>query len=482
MPSAQDRAPLYEALLTHARVDRTRFFVPGHKGGRGPTGFLSEAFGRELPDLDLTELAGLDDLHAPGGAIAEAEGLAAAAFGAARTHFLVNGSTAGVLAMTMAAVGPDESVYVPRAMHRSLLGGLILSGARPVYLQARIDEASGLPLPPEPGDLSRAATRDPGGRAAVITDPTYHGLCANLAAITRECAGLGCLLLVDEAHGAHFGFADGLPARALSFEGVAAAAQSLHKMGPALTQGSLLHLGRGGLDPDRVRAALSIVQTSSPSYPLMASLDLARRFMATAGPAVFSDLVEMCRAAAVETAAIPGVRLLGDAPTGRGRDPLKLTVVVGPNGDGGDLADHLAGGGVVAELADVRSVLFAAGPGTTLWDLDRLVDGLRVYFDRPGATDHRPEPVAATGPPADFPEQVTTPREAFFRPSRRVTIEDSWGRVAAEAVVPAPPGVPVIMPGERIDDRVLETLLQLRRDARHCQGGGPGLTWIRVLT
>jgi arginine/lysine/ornithine decarboxylase len=494
LPSAQEKAPIFEALLAHAQLDRTRFFVPGHKGGRGEAGFVGAAFGHDLAAIDLTELRGLDDLHAPGGVIAEAEELAAAAFGAARTHFLVNGSTAGVLAMIIAAVGPGDVVYVPRAMHRSLLGGLILSGARPVYLEARVDEPSGLPLPPEPGDLSRAARRVPGGRAAVVVDPTYHGLCSDLTAIGREAEVLGCRLLVDEAHGAHFGFSDRLPGRALSLGKVAASAQSLHKMGPSLTQGSLLHLGRGGLDPDRVRVALSIVQTSSPSYPLLASLDLARRFMVTAGNQVYGRLADLCRQTGERIAALAGARLLAASPLGRGSDPLKLTVVTGPAGGGLDLAHRLEAEGVEGELADERSALFVAGPGTSGADLDRLVEGLRRYFmDRRGgggagdATGRPPAPdgearTARATDPADFPEQAATPREAFFAQAGRVALEESAGRIAAEAIVPAPPGVPVVVPGEVIDRRVVETLLRLRQTGRHCQGGGPGLSWIRVLT
>ncbi len=490
MPPDQQRVPLYEALRRHLGTEAARFHVPGHKGGRGSAAFLGRALGRDLALLDLTELPGLDDLHAPDGVIAEAQDLAAAAFGATRSFFLVNGSTAGVLAMLLASVGPGETVYVPRAMHRSLLDGIILTGAVPVYLEARLDRCSGLPLPAEPGDIARAVASRPGGRVAILVDPTYHGLCADLGSLAVEAGEQGCLLLIDEAHGAHFGFSVELPQRALSFSKVGATVQSLHKMSAALTQGALLHLGPDGLDPERVRAALGLVQTSSPSYPIMASLDLARRFMALRGPAILDELARRSRQTADRLDQIPGLRVLRPTGRGRGLDPLKLTVLPDPPLDGRELAQYLAAEhGVMAETADERSVLFVAGPGTTAASFDRLVRGARDFSGRSPA--HRPLREGKAGgatlresgpasPPSAFPEAAMTPREAFFAPAEAVALEDSLGRISASPVIPAPPGIPILMPGERIDPAVLERLLALRREGRHCQGTGPGLAWVRV--
>ncbi len=494
MPLGQDRAPLFEALQAHLRDERVRLHVPGHKGGRGAVRFLATAFGPELARLDLTELPGLDDLHSPEGPIAEAEALAAEAFGAAKTFFLVNGSTAGVLAMMLATASPGEPVYVPRALHRSLLSGLILTGAVPVYLTPRVDEQSGLPLPPFPGDIAEAGRRSPGGRAVFLVDPTYHGLCADLARLGDEAAAVGAQLCVDEAHGAHFGFGPALPARSLSFERVAAAAQSLHKMGAALTQSSLLHLAPGGLDPERVRAALAAVQTSSPSYVLMASLDLARRFMAGEGPAVFERTARLMGECGRSLSGLPGLRVFRRPCGPRGQDPLKLTLIVDAPGDARELSRELAAGrGIHSELADQRTILFVAGPGTTASDLERLTAGVREYARRAAPGEHG----AATrtgdvSPAADhaglehaglghLPEQAVTPREAFFAPVEPVALEEGFRRVAAEAVVPSPPGIPVVMPGERLDRETIDVLRRLRQAGTHCQGGGPGLSWIRVL-
>ncbi len=486
--SGQERAPLFEAILAHLRDEDIRLHVPGHKGGRGAAEFLSEALGREAVRLDLTELPGLDDLHSPTGPIADAEALAAEAFGAARTFFLVNGSTAGVLAMMLASVCPGEKAYVPRAMHRSLLSALVLTGADPVYLEPRVDETYGLPLPQDPGDLAAAVRRHPGGRVVFLVDPTYHGLCADLDRLGEEAAAAGVRVCVDEAHGAHFGFAPDLPSRALASGKVAAATQSLHKMGTALTQGALLHLAADDLDPERVRAALAAVQTSSPSYVLMASLDLARRFMATSGPAVFAGLARSMRATAARLSALPGLRVFEGPASPRGRDPLKLTLVVEAPGDARDLARDLAERhGVHAELADERAILFIAGPGTTAGDLDRLEAGVEDYLRRTpagrparGAQDERDGRDLAVLL-RHLPPPATTPREAFFARSERVTIADALGRIAAEAVVPAPPGIPAVMPGERLDRETIELLNRLARAGAHCQGGGPGLGWIRVL-
>ncbi|MHB8945021.1 MAG: aminotransferase class I/II-fold pyridoxal phosphate-dependent enzyme [Bacillota bacterium] len=484
----QARAPLFEAIQAHLRDDDVRLHVPGHKGGRGAAEFLAEALGQEAARLDLTELPGLDDLHSPTGPIADAEALAAEAFGAAKTFFLVNGSTAGVLAMMLATVRPGEIAYVPRAMHRSLLSALVLTGADPVYLEPRVDEAAGLPLPQRPGDLVAAVRRHPGGPAAFLVDPTYHGLCADLDCLGEEAAAVGVRLCVDEAHGAHFGFAPELPPRALASGKVVAATQSLHKMGAALTQGALLHLASDGLDPERTRAALAAVQTSSPSYLFMASLDLARRFMATAGPTVFAGLARSMRATAARLSAVTGLRVFEGPASPRGSDPLKLTLLLDAPGDARDLARDLAERhGVHAELADERAILFIAGPGTTTGDLERLRLGVEDYLRRApagrpavGAQDDRAGRDLA-GLLRHLPPRATTPREAFFARSERVSIADALGRVAAEAVVPAPPGIPVVMPGERLDHETIERLNRLARAGAHGQGGGPGLDWIRVL-
>ena len=491
MPLAQDAAPLYDAIRAHLQGDRVRLHVPGHKGGHGPARFLTAAFGSEVARLDLTELPGLDDLHAPDGPIAEAEALAAEAFGAARTFFLVNGSTAGVLAMMLATVRPGARVYVPRAMHRSLLSGLILTGASPVYLRLRLDKESGLPLPPQPGDIAEAVRVNPGGRTVVLVDPTYQGLCADLARLGAEATAAGLTLLVDEAHGAHFGFAPELPDRALSFNGVAATSQSLHKMGPALTQGSLLHLARGGLDPERVQASLALIETSSPSYVIMASLDLARRFMAVEGRGVFGILAGQMSETADRLSTLRHIRVFRPSCVGRGQDPLKLTVLVDAPGAPRELARHLATEhGLQAELADRRTALFVAGPGTTADDLERLSEAVREYSEQLplAASEEAAGGNLGRGGPAieavawnHLPAQATTPREAFFAPAEAVSLEQAIGRVAAEAIVPAPPGIPVVMPGERLDWETLEVLDGLRRTGTRCQGGGPGLAWIQVL-
>ncbi|MHB8756725.1 MAG: Orn/Lys/Arg family decarboxylase, partial [Bacillota bacterium] len=228
--------------------------------------------------------------------------------------------------------------------------------------------------------------------------------------------------------------------------------------------------------------------TSSPSYLFMASLDLARRFMATAGPTVFAGLARSMRATAARLSAVTGLRVFEGPASPRGSDPLKLTLLLDAPGDARDLARDLAERhGVHAELADERAILFIAGPGTTTGDLERLRLGVEDYLRRApagrpavGAQDDRAGRDLA-GLLRHLPPRATTPREAFFARSERVSIADALGRVAAEAVVPAPPGIPVVMPGERLDHETIERLNRLARAGAHGQGGGPGLDWIRVL-
>lgn len=405
--------------------------------------------------MDLTELDETDNLHAPGGAIREAQALAARAFGADHTHFLVNGSTVGLHAVIMAACRPGEAIALSRASHLSALGGILLAGARPVFVGPGHDPAWQLPADPTPDDL-RAAFGDPAVRAVLVTRPDYYGRASDLAALAEVCRDFDRLLLVDEAHGAHLGLDARLPTPALAL-GADAVVQSTHKLLSAMTQASMLHLRGDRLDASYVRKLLRLLQTTSPSFVLLASLDAARAQYEEDGRRLWGELLDLAADARRRLAA-SGIRCLGpEHGPGAAWDPAKLVVDLSGTGhDGFALAERLHERLIQVELATPRYVGALVSPGNTRADLDRLVSELIAALLEPG-------PALPPLPPPPAPgELAALPREAFLGPSRAVALADAHGSVAAELVCPYPPGIPAVVPGERLTAEVLEYLHALR--------------------
>lgn len=461
----QRRAPLYEA----ARAFRDRvcapFHVPGHKLGAAAPPALQNELGGAL-GLDLTEVPGLDDLHAPEGVIAEAEALAAEAFGAAASHFLVGGTTAGLHALLLAAVRPGEAILVPRNAHRSILGALILAGARPVWapvkLHPELDLATGV-------DEEAYLARLGGVKAALLVHPTYYGMAGEIGPLITAAHDQGIPVLVDEAHGSHFHFHPDLPPDALSL-GADGVAQSMHKTGGSLTQSSLCHLGHGArLSGARLREMLRLVQSTSPSYLLMASLDLARRQLALQGRADWERTIDLARGAAKQIDALPGLRLYPTA------DRTKLLIGVQDLGlSGFEAAELLWQEGVVVETAGQRYLLAVMSPGDTADSVARLVQAL-------ARLPKGSRPLAAWAPPPAI-ETILLPREAYLGAKESLELTDSAGRIAAEMIAPYPPGIPVVVPGERISLELIEYLQAGRGLGAHFQGpSDPTLTRIQVV-
>ncbi|MBO9542152.1 arginine decarboxylase [bacterium] len=416
-----------------------------------------------------------DSLHAPEGVIAQAQALAARAFGADQTHFLVNGSTGGIHAMVMAAVGPGEAIALSRASHLSVLGAVVLAGARPVFTGSGWDAEWQVPEPPALDAVEAAFAADPGLRAVLVTRPDYFGRAVSLAPYAEACRRHDRLLLVDEAHGAHLGLTSRLPAPALA-QGADAAVQSTHKLLSGLTQASMLHLKGDRLSPLRVRKMLRLLQTTSPSYLLMASLDAARHQRETQGEAAWQEAIALIDEAR-ERLARHGLACLGPTHGPAGDwDPAKLIVdLAGTGHDGYAVADHLHDHfHVQVELATPRYLGALAGPGNTREELMRLVDGILSALSLPKemATAY-PEV-----PPA--PELVVLPRDAHLGPSRAVPFAQAVGEVAAEWICPYPPGVPALIPGERITKQVLEYLDALR--ALGAEFVGPEAPDLETLT
>lgn len=465
----QAASPLVQALVDYTGVRRIPFHTPGHKQGRGLWGPWRDLLRTSVAELDLTELPGLDDLHQPEGAIKTAQELAAACFGAEATYFLVNGATAGVQAMLLAANQPGDAVLVPRNCHQSVYAGLVLSGAIPVYIRSAVHPRLLFPLGPNPDEL-KDRLRQTAPRSIIWVYPTYHGIVSDLKQVIDLVAGSPgpdpaaavpddvrpllspAAVLVDEAHGPHFCFHQAFPATAMEL-GADVSVQGTHKLLGAMTQSALLHWRQGKIERAALERALRLLQSTSPSYILMASLDAARRHMEEEGSELLERTLQLADWVRAEINAIPGMYCPGaelvQLPGVSSYDPTKLVISGLDLGlTGFELGVRLAQQGIVVELAEWGAVLALLTIADSMESVRALVEALRVISrsDRPR---FRPQPPLLDGLEL-VPPMVLTPREAYFRSSRAVRLEASCGQVAAEMVAPYPPGIPLLYPGERI--------------------------------
>jgi arginine/lysine/ornithine decarboxylase len=393
----------------------------------------------------------LDDIHRPQGALLKAQRAAAALYGADRTFFSVNGTTGALQALILGSVLPGEKIVLPRDVHRSAIGALILSGARPVYVAPEFDTEFGIALPPPAAALAAAFAGAGAVKALLLTSPNYYGLAADTREAARIAHENGALLLVDEAHGAHLGFHERLPASALSL-GADASAQSTHKLLGALTQSSLLHVKQGRLAIEPIAEAMSILTTTSPNQLLLASLDAACRQLAGAGRAMTEKAVKLADYMRAKLAETDGLRLLSP-PQGGARffDPTKITVnVAGLGLTGFAAADFLRKRKIAVELADGANILFLITYADKRAAVDAALRSLRELARRKKA------PRGICGAPPLARKLVLTPREAFYGRRAHVPLSDAAGRVAAQDITFYPPGIPLVLPGELITKEIVE--------------------------
>ena len=463
----QAKTPLLDAIKTYVEDSHAAFYTPGHKQGRGVSQTLLDLLGSQVFKADLTELENLDNLSTPEGVIKEAQDLAATAFGAEESWFLVNGSTGGIIAAILATCGDGEKIILPRNVHKSAISGLILSGAIPVFVQPEYDPILDIAHSITPEGVANALKKHPDAKAVMMVYPTYYGVCGNVEAIANLAHQYNIPLLVDEAHGPHFAFHPDLPATALS-KGADLTVQSIHKVLSGLTQASILHVQGERIDRDRLNKALQLVQTTSPSYLLLASLDAARQQMALYGKDLMIQTLQLSKIAREQISQIPQLSVLELYPSAGfvNLDRTRLTVIVSELGLTGFAAEHLlTQQGVLAEFSSVKHLTFIITLGNTQTDIEKLVQSFQKL-----AQEHQGEKLLANLPEAMYIFKVfsdnkmpkTSPRQAFFAATETVPIKRAVTRICAETICPYPPGIPVLMPGEVITPDALEYLLNIQ--------------------
>ncbi|MRN57194.1 aminotransferase class I/II-fold pyridoxal phosphate-dependent enzyme [Paenibacillus monticola] len=512
----RNRAPLYEMLEQYRVKGNISYHVPGHKNGEAYAGATGAGYLREIMRYDVTEITGTDDLHHPEGVIKEAQELAAHCFGAEESFFLVGGSTAGNLALILTVCPePGMILILQRNVHKSVIHGLMLAGVRAVFLEPLIDPLSGLAVAPAVETVQAALAAYPDAAAVLVTMPNYYGMGSDLAPLAQACHDSGVPLLVDEAHGAHYGQHPALPAGALAC-GADGVVQSTHKMLPALTMGAMLHIQGPRLDRALLRQRLAMVQSSSPSYPVMASLDLARQLLHSQGASAFAAGLAAVDILRRGLTALPRFRLLQPAAPQDGaahftQDPFKAVIYdVTRVLSGFELQRRLEDRGCVPEMSDDRHVVLLFSLGSRAEDAVRLLEALGEIETEIQAVSTYGEVEPSSGMVS---ESVTTNVEAGGNPNvssnistwnnlsktlisdpvpfslkpvaashtERIKLEDSVGRVAAEMVIPYPPGIPLLYSGETITGQISRRLTDLAESGAKFQAcADPALQQIVV--
>ncbi|MEI2701727.1 MAG: DegT/DnrJ/EryC1/StrS family aminotransferase [Baekduia sp.] len=491
--TAQASAPYLDAVVGYGFRGAARFHIPGHKGGPGADAGLLHALGDRALALDIPQdIRGVDvgDEPTP---FAQAELLAAEAYGAAQSWLLTNGATQGNHALCMALAPLGAEVVVQRNAHASIVDGLVLSGGRPAFVAPEHDHETGMAHLLTPAALEQALDGGAGWgpiRAAFVVSPTYYGMCADIPALARVCAARGVPLVVDQSWGPHFGFHPAIPGSALS-QGASAVLTSTHKIGGSLTQSAMLHVappqeGFVAIDPAVVSRCLRLLRSTSPSSLLMASLDAARRQLVIRGEALLHETLAGINAARERIAAIEGISVIADELVGSwgiaAHDPMRLVLDTRQVGRSGyEVADALRQRyDLHVELATQATVVAVIGMGQPAADLLRFAGDLEEIAGEM-RTGQAIEPIVR-GPHALEHELVVLPREAFLGAAETVAVDDAVGRVSCESIAGYPPGIPALLPGERITAEVVEYLREILAAGGRLHGASdPNLGSITVL-
>ena len=476
----QKTAPIYEALERFRRKRVVPFDVPGHKRGRGNPE-LAQLLGEKCVGLDVNSMKPLDNLGHPVSVIRQAEELTADAFGAAHAFLMVNGTTSSVQSMILSVCKAGDKIILPRNVHKSVINALVLCGGIPVYMEAKVNPKIGIALGVEVEEITRVMDENPDAAAVFINNPTYYGVCSNLKKIVEAAHQRGMKVLADEAHGTHLYFGENLPISGMA-AGADMAAVSMHKSGGSLTQSSILLCGPS-MDAEYVRQIINLTQTTSASYLLLSSLDISRRNLALRGRESFAKVTKMAEYARSEINSIGGYYAYGkdlvDGDSVYDYDVTKLSVYTQGIGlTGIEVYDLLRDEyDIQIEFGDIGNILAYISIGDRIQDIERLVGALediRRLYEKDSRDLYC----------GDFikPEAVMTPQQAFYAGKKQVPIRRAAGCICAELVMCYPPGIPILTPGERVTEEIIEYILYAKEKGCSLQGTlDPNVELLNVI-
>lgn len=449
---SQLETPLFSGLLAHAKKDPVQFHIPGHKKGNGMDPEFRAYIGDNALAIDLINIGPLDDLHQPKGIIKAAQDLAADAFGADKTFFSVQGTSGAIMTMVMAVCGPGEKIIVPRNVHKSVMSAIVFSGATPIFIHPEIDKDLGISHGITTDSVAKALEQHPDAKGILVINPTYFGISADLKKIVEIAHSYQVPVLVDEAHGVHIHFHDDLPLSAMQ-AGADLAATSVHKLGGSMTQSSILNMKGNLVSAKRVQSILSMLTTTSTSYLLLASLDVARKQLAINGKELIDRTITLAQSIRSQINEIEHLYCVGEeileSNAAFDFDPTKLIISVKELGlSGFDVELWLREKyNIEVEMSDLYNILCIITPGDTEKEANILIQALKELSTE---RHSKPQRIEAQVLLPDIPVLALSPRDAFYAETELVPFDESEGRIIAEFIMVYPPGIPIFIPGEII--------------------------------
>lgn len=467
--------PLVEALKKYIDGGVIPMHMPGHKQGKG----LSDDFIKDLVKMDLTEVPGLDNLHFPKGAIYEAERLLSEAYGSKYSYFVVNGSTGSNYAMMLSALKPGDKVVMMRNSHKSAYNALILAGAEAVYLYPEYVKEYQIAAGLNYDGFIKTLDDHPDAKAVFVTSPDYYGFCIDISKIAYEAHKRDMLLLVDEAHGAHFHFSGKLPDDALK-QGADMVSQSPHKTLTAFTQSSYLHINTDKVDESRVKDALRLVQSTSPSYMLMASLDYTRALMQGKGAAMLDEAIDL------SAKLRDGIRKYGISCPGSefgkrygiiDHDPMKIFISMDKRGIEGHEVERILRRdyGIQLEMSDAHNALAMITLSDDKSSVKKLEDSVISLYNNSSAGEKTIKSGCEINKLKNKNKGRMNLRDAYFADKICANLDDAAGEICGDFIVPYPPGIPIVCPGEILMKQDIDDI----KNRKNVQGVEKG--FIRII-
>ncbi|WP_066892676.1 aminotransferase class I/II-fold pyridoxal phosphate-dependent enzyme [Clostridium nigeriense] len=446
-----NKAPLLEGLLRYKNEENLILSMPGNKSGKAfLKDKLGEVFKDSLGDLDITEVDPLDNLHNPEGIIREAQELLAKTYKVKKAYFLVNGSSGGNLAAIFSAFNEGDEVLVERNCHKSIYNGLILRKLKVVYIDTVIDENLGIFLPPREEEILRALNKANNPKGIILTSPNYFGISSDIEDVIKKLKDIGLKVIIDSAHGAHFGFNERLPKSMAKLGDYVVV--SAHKTLPSLTQGAFLLVNN---NCDNVEFYLRAFMTTSPSYLIMASLDYARYYLDNYAREDYKNLIEVAENYTEKINSLNKVYIVSEKEVKSGYtiDKSRYLMIVKDGFSGHKLLDYLREKNIQSEMSFSKGVVLILSPSNTIEDFEKIYLAIKeLNLNTLKNNESTMEFINS------YPEKILEPYEIFNLKDREINLNEAINKISKDFIVPYPPGIPIVCPGEKITCEIIKII------------------------